>query len=177
MLPDSFYRVRHYGLLANCVKAELLVRCRRMLGAGLRRPQEHGAAHRRRVDAAPLGRGRDAVSLLRGAVGAGTAADPASGARRELRPRTVPGVRGLEQFLNGGLPMGHPRLLRDIFQACIPRPPGRSAPTSCPRGGSRRSGALFLSPSASASVRLQALRLGHPAANRQFLIPFPAAVG
>jgi integrase len=31
-----------FDLLANCVKAKLLVRCRRMLGAALRRPQEHG---------------------------------------------------------------------------------------------------------------------------------------
>ena len=28
--------------------------------------------------------------------------------------------------------MGHPKLLRDIFQACIPRPPGHSAPLPVP---------------------------------------------
>ena len=30
---DPFFRVRHYGLLANYVKRELLPRCRRLLGA------------------------------------------------------------------------------------------------------------------------------------------------
>ena len=33
VLPAGFFRVRHYGLLANCVKRELLPRCRRLLGA------------------------------------------------------------------------------------------------------------------------------------------------
>ena len=73
--------------------------------------------------------------------------------------------------------MGHPKLLPDIFQACIPRPPGHSAPLPVPEAAPDAPGPPFLSPSASASVRLQASRLGHPAANRQFLIPFPAAIG
>jgi len=32
VLPDSFLRVRHYGLLANRVKRKLLARCRQLLG-------------------------------------------------------------------------------------------------------------------------------------------------
>jgi hypothetical protein len=73
--------------------------------------------------------------------------------------------------------MGHPKLLRDIFKACIPRPPGRSAPLPVPEVAPNAPPPPFLSPSASASIRLQASPLGHPAANRPFLIPFPAAVG
>ncbi len=33
VLPDRFLRIRHYGLLANCVKHQLLTRCRQLLGA------------------------------------------------------------------------------------------------------------------------------------------------
>jgi hypothetical protein len=33
VLPDRFPRVRHYGLLANCVKGQRLARCRELLGA------------------------------------------------------------------------------------------------------------------------------------------------
>jgi hypothetical protein len=33
VLPDGFCRIRHYGLLANCVKRRRLVECRRLLGA------------------------------------------------------------------------------------------------------------------------------------------------
>jgi hypothetical protein len=33
VLPDRFYRIRHYGLLANCVKGQRLADCRRLLGA------------------------------------------------------------------------------------------------------------------------------------------------
>ncbi len=32
VLPDNFQRVRHYGLLANCVKRTKLARCRELLG-------------------------------------------------------------------------------------------------------------------------------------------------
>jgi hypothetical protein len=32
VLPDGFCRIRHYGLLANCVKRERLAECRRLLG-------------------------------------------------------------------------------------------------------------------------------------------------
>ena len=79
-----------------------------VLGATSPRRRGAASAHRRRLDATP-----------------------ASGNQRRLRPRTVPGVRGLEQFLNGGLPMGHPKLLRDIFKACIPRPPGHCPAIPC----------------------------------------------
>jgi hypothetical protein len=33
VLPDHFLRIRHYGLLANCVKGSLLAQCRQLLGA------------------------------------------------------------------------------------------------------------------------------------------------
>lgn len=33
VLPDRFYRIRHYGLLANCVKGQRLTLCRRLLAA------------------------------------------------------------------------------------------------------------------------------------------------
>jgi hypothetical protein len=33
VLPDGFFRIRHYGLLANCVKRQRLAECRRLLGA------------------------------------------------------------------------------------------------------------------------------------------------
>jgi len=33
VLPDRFLRIRHYGLLANCVKGPLLTHCRQLLGA------------------------------------------------------------------------------------------------------------------------------------------------
>jgi hypothetical protein len=33
VLPNRFLRIRHYGLLANCVKHQLLTRCRQLLGA------------------------------------------------------------------------------------------------------------------------------------------------
>jgi hypothetical protein len=33
VLPDRFLRIRHYGLLANCVKGQQLARCRELLGA------------------------------------------------------------------------------------------------------------------------------------------------
>jgi hypothetical protein len=33
VLPDHFLRIRHYGLLANCIKRKQLVRCRQLLGA------------------------------------------------------------------------------------------------------------------------------------------------
>jgi hypothetical protein len=33
VLPDGFFRIRHYGLLANCVKRRKLGHCRRLLGA------------------------------------------------------------------------------------------------------------------------------------------------
>jgi hypothetical protein len=51
VLPDRFLRIRHYGLLANCVKAQQLARCRQLLGA---RPpaaddQPHTAADWMRV--------------------------------------------------------------------------------------------------------------------------------
>jgi hypothetical protein len=32
VLPDGFCRIRHYGLLANCVKSQRLAECRRLLG-------------------------------------------------------------------------------------------------------------------------------------------------
>jgi hypothetical protein len=32
VLPDHFVRIRHYGLLANCVKGRRLAECRRLLG-------------------------------------------------------------------------------------------------------------------------------------------------
>jgi hypothetical protein len=51
VLPDRFLRIRHYGLLANCVKGRQLTRCRQLLGA---RPpaaddQPHTAADWMRV--------------------------------------------------------------------------------------------------------------------------------
>jgi len=33
VLPDRFQHIRHYGLLANCVKGQQLARCRQLLGA------------------------------------------------------------------------------------------------------------------------------------------------
>jgi hypothetical protein len=33
VLPDGFFRIRHYGRLANCVKQQRLTQCRRLLGA------------------------------------------------------------------------------------------------------------------------------------------------
>jgi hypothetical protein len=33
VLPDGFCRIRHYGLLANCVKCRRLAQCRKLLGA------------------------------------------------------------------------------------------------------------------------------------------------
>jgi hypothetical protein len=33
VLPDRFLRIRHYGLLANCIKGQQLARCRQLLGA------------------------------------------------------------------------------------------------------------------------------------------------
>ncbi len=33
VLPDRFYRIRHYGLLGNSVKGQRLAQCRRLLGA------------------------------------------------------------------------------------------------------------------------------------------------
>lgn len=46
VLPDRFLRIRHYGLLANCVKHQLLARCRQLLGARLpvAADQPHSAA-------------------------------------------------------------------------------------------------------------------------------------
>ena len=35
VLPDRFLRIRHYGLLANCIKQKELARCRELLGARL----------------------------------------------------------------------------------------------------------------------------------------------
>ena len=35
VLPDGFCRIRHYGLLANCVKRQRLAHCRRLLGVHL----------------------------------------------------------------------------------------------------------------------------------------------
>lgn len=32
VLPDGFFRIRHYGLLANCIKSQRLAECRRLLG-------------------------------------------------------------------------------------------------------------------------------------------------
>jgi hypothetical protein len=32
VLPDGFQRIRHYGFLSNCQRAEHLARCRRLLG-------------------------------------------------------------------------------------------------------------------------------------------------
>ena len=51
VLPDRFLRIRHYGLLANCLKARQLARCRQLLGT---RPpaaddQPHTAADWMRV--------------------------------------------------------------------------------------------------------------------------------
>jgi hypothetical protein len=40
VLPSGFFRVRHYGLLANCIKRGLLVRCRLLMGARPRRAAE-----------------------------------------------------------------------------------------------------------------------------------------
>jgi hypothetical protein len=44
VLPDGFRRIRHYGLLANCVKQRRLAECRRLLGvrtsdSAVERPQ------------------------------------------------------------------------------------------------------------------------------------------
>ena len=33
VLRDRFLRIRHYGLLANCLKGQQLARCRQLLGA------------------------------------------------------------------------------------------------------------------------------------------------
>jgi hypothetical protein len=41
VLPDGFCRVRHYGLLANCVKNQQLARCRELLGARPRSAAEN----------------------------------------------------------------------------------------------------------------------------------------
>ncbi len=51
VLPDHFPRIRHYGLLANCVKGQQLAQCRQLLGT---RPptgddQPHTAADWMRV--------------------------------------------------------------------------------------------------------------------------------
>jgi hypothetical protein len=51
VLPDHFLRIRHYGLLANCIQGQQLARCRQLLGA---RPpaadeQPHTAADWMRV--------------------------------------------------------------------------------------------------------------------------------
>ncbi len=51
VLPDHFPRIRHYGLLANCVKGQQLAQCRQLLGT---RPptgddQPHSAADWMRV--------------------------------------------------------------------------------------------------------------------------------
>jgi hypothetical protein len=76
VLPDGFYRVRHYGLLANCVKRELLVRCRRMLGAGLRRPQEPGP--------------RTAAEWMRHLLGVDVTRCPCCGEPLEREPLPIP---------------------------------------------------------------------------------------
>jgi hypothetical protein len=41
VLPDRFLRIRHYGLLANCVKGSQLTRCRQLLGARPRAANDH----------------------------------------------------------------------------------------------------------------------------------------
>jgi len=56
--------------------------------------------------------------------------------------------------------MAHPRLLRDIFKTCVPRPRGRSAPVPVPRAAPAASIPPFCRPSASASVRFQPAHLG-----------------
>jgi hypothetical protein len=40
LLPDRFLRIRHYGLLANCVKHMLLPRCRQLLAVRPRAPAD-----------------------------------------------------------------------------------------------------------------------------------------
>jgi hypothetical protein len=90
VLPTGFFRVRHYGLLASCVKKELLVST---VSGGPCAPGRRGwSPHGRRVDAALVGRGRDALSVLRPAAGACAAADPATASGPDLPTRPVPRV-------------------------------------------------------------------------------------
>ena len=83
----------------------------------------------------------------------------------------------MEQFLNRGLRMGHFTSLRDIFKACGPRLRGCSAPVPAPEAASSAPPTTFARPTALVGTRFQLAPLGQPAANRQFLIPFPTAVG
>jgi hypothetical protein len=40
VLPSQFVRIRHYGFLANCHRAEKLTRCRQLLGVATVQPPE-----------------------------------------------------------------------------------------------------------------------------------------
>ena len=74
--------------------------------------------------------------------------------------------------------MGHPRWLRDIFKACDPTSSEDAlrrllSPRRLPTPRAHLFVAIRVR-----RVRLHSLaRLGQPAANRQFLIPFPTAIG
>ncbi len=77
VLPRGFFRVRHYGLLASCVKQKLLLRCRQLLGAGVRPLVEH--------------RPQTAAEWLRHLLGVDVTRCPCCGQELEREPLTVPG--------------------------------------------------------------------------------------
>jgi hypothetical protein len=39
-VPSGFVRIRHFGLLANCVRTQYLIDCRRLLAIPLSKPEE-----------------------------------------------------------------------------------------------------------------------------------------
>ena len=76
VLPRGFFRVRHYGLLASCVKKELLLRCRQLLGARVRPLPEH--------------RPQTAAEWLRQLLGVDVNQCPGCGRKLEREPLSIP---------------------------------------------------------------------------------------
>jgi hypothetical protein len=77
VLPGGFFRVRHYGLLANCVKRKLLPHCRRLLGA---------APHPRLADGP-----RTAAEWMQHLLGIDVTRCPCCGGNLEREPLTAEG--------------------------------------------------------------------------------------
>ena len=96
VLPDRFLRIRHYGLLANCVKGQQLARCRQLLGA--RPPAADDQPH-------------TAADWMRVLLGIDITRCPCCGAtlyRQELRPSVASPDRGLPSCPPKQLPsLGH----------------------------------------------------------------------
>ena len=116
VLPDGFCRIRHYGLLANCVKRQRLAQCRRSLGV-------HVPAV---VEELP----RTAAEWLQRLLGIDITQCPQCGGWPNITPLPSPGVSPSQACQSPGCRAIHPGTPRNEGHATLTCA-ARRTPSAC----------------------------------------------